>query len=440
MPLSLQPLLLESSACLARSALDAISSELLTTRGAKVHSGSQRGSLGEGHAGLALAHHYLAASFPKRPHAREAQRSLERAVVSLTDSPVPTSLFGGIPGVAWTIEHVRRHGQHVTSGSSAGSGEMNEGDPLVDVDEALLSALDESTWEGPFDLLSGLGGLALYFLERLPRSTAAVALGRVVHHLDALAVRFSSGEAAGDGVAWRSAFAQGKGVRRGFNLGMGHGTPGLIPILAAIVESKVHAPAAPVLLAGAVRWVLRQRHAEDEAQFAGWIDEHGADAGPFKGARSAWCYGAPGIAVALLAAGTALGEASWNQSALEIAERAAERPVEACEVSDAGLCHGAAGLGHLYHRIHQSSGERFAAEAARRWFDIALGMRDPARGVGGFSSVRRDRRGSLRPQRDASFLTGSAGIALCLASALGGIESQWDRVLGISIPGVGARR
>jgi hypothetical protein len=62
-------------------------------------------------------------------------------------------------------------------------------------------------------------------------------------------------------------------------------------------------------------------------------------------------------------------------------------------------------------------------------------MREPAVGIGGFSAVRRDRSGSLRPQPDASFLTGSAGIALCLASALGIIESSWDRVLGISIAG-----
>lgn len=442
MSFSTQPLLLESSACQARSALDAISSQLLLLAQApqparltaKIDrsslSGSLGGSLGEGHAGLALAHRYLAACFPERAHARQAQRSLELAVQSFTDSPEPISLFGGIPGVAWTIEHVR-----------AGFGGMNEEDLLVEVDAALLSALDEATWEGAFDLLSGLGGLAIYFLERLPRSTAASALERVVHHLDALAVRFSSIDATGGGVAWCSTLALSEGVRRGFNLGVGHGTPGLIPILAAIVASQVRAPAAPALLEGAVRWVLHQRHASDGAQFAGWLDEHAAVAGPFKGARSAWCYGAPGIAVALLAAGTALGEESWKRRALEIAARAAERPFEACEVGDAGLCHGAAGLGHLYHRIHQSSGERFAADAARRWFDVALAMREPARGVGGFLSIRRDRRGSLRPQRDASFLTGSAGIALCLASALGRIESHWDRVLGISTagPSIGGR-
>jgi hypothetical protein len=436
---SIQPLLLDTSERLASGALEALSSQLLAVKRSTI----ANGSLGQGYAGVALAHHYLAACFPERPHATRARQLLELAVAHVPRAHLTTvqptvSLFGGVTGVAWTVAHLTRRAGRADANPTTVAGETaGVDDLLVDVDEALLSSLEAPSWEGHFDVIDGLGGVAIYFLERLPRATAAAALGRIVEHLDALAVRSPSTEATGETVAWRSAVARGADVRSGFNMGVAHGTPGLIPVLAAIVKSGVCAPAAVALLSGAVRWVIRQRRDDTQAQFAGWLDEcsfhdQPSDLRPFKGARSAWCYGAPGISAALLAAATTLGEAGWRQAALDIAHRAALRPMESCEVADAGLCHGAAGLGHIYRRIHHYSGESFAADAARRWFAFALEKREPARGIGGFLSVRRDRRGALRPQRDAGFLTGSSGIALSLASVLRGTEPEWDRVLGIS--------
>jgi hypothetical protein len=95
---------------------------------------------------------------------------------------------------------------------------------------------------------------------------------------------------------------------------------------------------------------------------------------------------------------------------------------------DAGLCHGACGLGHLFNRIYQSSRDEALADAARFWFKEVLRMRRPGRGVGGYEAWEPDR-GWIA---DPSFLTGAAGIALALLAATTSKEPEWDRALLVS--------
>jgi hypothetical protein len=70
------------------------------------------------------------------------------------------------------------------------------------------------------------------------------------------------------------------------------------------------------------------------------------------GGPSRWCLGDLSIAVALLAASEAFEHRQWYDTALESALTASEHPTEFSGVIDAGLCHGAAGVGHVFNRLH----------------------------------------------------------------------------------------
>src|SRR5262249_26009997 len=130
-------------------------------------------------------------------------------------------------------------------------------------------------------------------------------------------------------------------------------------------------------------------------------------------ARAAWCYGDPGIAAALLVAATSGHRADWQQIAIDLAERTAARPASTTGVSDAGLCHGAAGLGHIFNRCHHATGSEQFATAARCWFRRAIDMVETGEQVPGF-------------------LEGSTGVALALLSASTHTVPAWDAVLAIS--------
>src|SRR5438093_719443 len=71
--------------------------------------------------------------------------------------------------------------------------------------------------------------------------------------------------------------------------------------------------------------------------------------------RVAWCYGDLGIAVALFLAARCVNESSWQNEALALARNVAGRPPEQSGVKDCGLCHGAAGVGHLFNRLFQAT-------------------------------------------------------------------------------------
>jgi hypothetical protein len=138
------------------------------------------------------------------------------------------------------------------------------------------------------------------------------------------------------------------------------------------------------------------------------------------------------VAAALLLAARCVGELAWERAALAIALRAAARPPEQAGVRDAGLCHGAAGLGHLFNRLYQASGEPRLAEAARFWFRRTLELRHPGHGIAGFAAFTPER--EERWVDEPGLLTGAAGIALALLAAATPVVPAWDRMLLVSIP------
>src|SRR5262249_41487720 len=140
------------------------------------------------------------------------------------------------------------------------------------------------------------------------------------------------------------------------------------------------------------------------------------------------------VAAALLVAGRCAGLPAWEREGLAIARRAAGRPPEESGVRDAGLCHGAAGVGHLFNRMYQATGGPTLGAAARSWFRRTLAMRRPGRGVGGYQAFRPDLGADAAWVDDPGILTGAAGIALALLAAITPVEPAWDRSLLLSAP------
>jgi len=141
----------------------------------------------------------------------------------------------------------------------------------------------------------------------------------------------------------------------------------------------------------------------------------------------------PGIAAALLPAISRAGLAGHEPALRAVAEAAARRPDdELSNVADAGLCHGAAGLGHLFHRIFRATGSAAARDAAVRWLRRTLEMRVRGEGFGGYTVFDMDERGVSGMLPVPALLTGAAGIALALAHAATDVRPDWDRLMLLS--------
>jgi hypothetical protein len=118
---------------------------------------------------------------------------------------------------------------------------------------------------------------------------------------------------------------------------------------------------------------------------------------------------------------------------MRIGLAAASRPAGESGVVDTGLCHGASGVAHVFHRLFLATSEPRFADAARFWFARTLAMRGEHRGFAGFAAYEPDGKGKLGWVGDAGFLTGAVGITLALVAAIAkDADPAWDRALLIS--------
>lgn len=397
----------------------------------------RQASLAGGRAGEALFYGYLALHTGDESAANLAAERLDQSVEALASTPMSPSLYSGFPGVAWTLEHLQRRlfesnpEDAANAADAAEEGEDAEADPFQEIDEALLGPLGRSPWTGEYDLISGLSGLGVYALERLPRPTAASMLERIVDRFAELAERLD------DGAAW---FTQPERLpewqreihpRGNYNLGVAHGLPGVIPVLAGACAVGVAVDRARPLLDDAVRFLLARRL---EPGFGSCFDTTYAPWEKPNPSRLAWCYGDPGIAAALLATARAVGEPAWEREAIDIGLDSAARPESLSLVRDAGLCHGAAGLGHLFNRLYQATGEEPIGEAARFWLERTLGFQERGEGVAGFRAWEVNPETKVPGWRsEAGFLEGATGVGLALLGAISEVEPAWDRVLLLSV-------
>jgi hypothetical protein len=377
---------------------------------------ADRVSLADGYPGLAVLFGYLAKARPGRGHEATTLRFLGEAITAASQAPLQASLYAGLAGVGWAAENLRQQFPQIVAE------EINE-----EVDEGLREHLDTPQWTGDYDLIFGLVGLGVYALERLPAPAAIAILEQVIDHLAATAERRPDGITWWTDPAWLPADLRPRTPRGYYNLGLAHGVPGVIALLGVACAAGVGVATARPLLDGAVRWLLAQQ--EPDGTGFRYCIQPGVS--PPRPPRLAWCYGDPGVAAAVLLAARCVSEAGWEREARTIGLRAAARPSDQAGVQDAGLCHGAAGLGHLFNRLYQATGEPRLAEAARFWFRRTLELRCEDRGIAGFAAFSPERE---EPWLDEpGLLTGAAGVALALLAAATPIEPAWDRMLLVSI-------
>jgi hypothetical protein len=338
----------------------------------------------------------------------EAGKALAAAIAAIAQRSSP-GLYGGAARVAFAVGHL-----------SAG----DDADLACEMIEAsLLRYLEQPT--DTYDLISGVVGIAVPVLQRIadgrPSPSSEPVARSILGHLERLS------RPQPTGVAWHTPATilpqwQRELAPDGYiNLGLAHGVPGVVAILARYIAAGVEVARARRLLDGAVAYLLSVAEPREGARYQAWLPTTRGTP------RVAWCNGDLGVAVALLAAAIATDRDDWGATALELAHGMAARPFESSQVIDAGLCHGAAGVAHLFNRMAQATGDAELARAADTWFDRAIAMRrsDPIAGYPRAMPVD----GAINWEPAADLLTGATGIALALHAAISPIEPAWDQLL-----------
>lgn len=324
------------------------------------------------------------------------------------------SFSKGIAGLFWGIEHLIEQ-------------EFIEDDfreSLVEFDHYLGQKMLAELSQGNFDFLDGALGITCYLLKRYPDyPNLSVYLEQLIPGLRHCA---KTGEK--DTLMWCTRY---NSITTP-NIGLSHGMSSIMILLSKLVRANITPEQAISLLNGAVNYILSQEI--DPTQHGSCFPSMSIDAKFQKqlGSRMAWCYGDLGVGVGLLEAAQVTGNQAWQEKAMAVLKHSCSRSDPATNhVHDAGLCHGSAGVAHIFRRLYLNTSNPDFSKAAAFWYGQTLNFASNPKGIAGFMpNSGPGKVTDIEGQR--SFLIGVAGIGLSLIHAVSDELPAWDECLLLS--------
>lgn len=343
------------------------------------------------------------------------------------------SLYNGVPALAFAAcVCAQTDGEYAQLIAGSDESVFRVVRVLLDAENARIRAGNASDSFLKNDVISGLAGLGRYLLRRSPIAEEAEALAReVCEYYGALVrpIRYDGMSVPG----WWSDSdpPSGRGRSGSLNLGMAHGIPGPLALLASCWRDGVRVDGHAETIETIVDFLIEWSDTDEYGRY--WpatltLDEYANRPRRLARCNNGWCYGSPGVIRAIQLAGLALGRDDWIELARTAAQDMFRQPRELWRERDSALCHGWSGLLHVTARI-EADDPRCELGDARHWLaertvesfspDLPYGYRS-ALGAGPDDFC------------DApGFITGAAGIALTLHAYRTGPRpaSGWDIAL-----------
>lgn len=143
--------------------------------------------------------------------------------------------------------------------------------------------------------------------------------------------------------------------------------------------------------------------------------------------RLGWCYGDLTIAYVIYNSGVLLTQQNFINFSLEILKSSLRRKVyNETSVRDAGICHGSAGIAHIYNKMWHLTNETEFRDAANFWINYTLNFyvhkSKLVRNFQKYNSI------TSQFEYEISLLEGEIGVALVLLSYLTS-DFSWDYCL-----------
>lgn len=257
----------------------------------------------------------------------------------------------GIPGFYWLLKHL--------------NSELNFSIDYDDTEYKRLTLLccEKQIQEKRSDFIYGLDGLLFSLLET--ESLDIETLTQFMVALDELATQ-------DDSVCyWLDSKSPQliSGPTR-VDLGLAHGLCSRIILLATIIKKFPEQKIACRLIHKCIKFLLQHEQPSNEISlfpaFTAFTDQ-------FSPSRLSWCYGDLGVASALSIAGKVLNNKFYIKKSIEIMLNAARhRDLNKCRVVDACLCHGSAGVAHIFNRYYLENGLVEFRTASLFWLEKTI--------------------------------------------------------------------
>lgn len=328
------------------------------------------------------------------------------------------SFCGGLAGIHWTMSYLIKN--EIV--------EESVYDALSDTEVFLYNKMIKELDSGFYDFLHSSLGIffALMNANKLKHIDKELLIEKVVQKLEEISI------VSPEGIKWNDVnFMEGKVNKDRYNLGLSHGIPSIVSILAkSIAECKSTELKERIkrLAEGGGDFMISIM-SKDETTLS--LYPFGFDEGkPINySSRLAWCYGDLGVALSFWHLYTATQNIKWKKTALKIVEHSSRRfNLQANDVKDAGFCHGTCGIAHIFKKFFYLTGDTVFKDAADYWIKKTLAFGQWRDGLAGYKYYN----GTHGYIKNYGLLEGLIGTGLVLISAQSEQEFDWDKVWLVS--------
>ncbi|AZA81669.1 hypothetical protein C1637_03590 [Chryseobacterium lactis] len=295
-------------------------------------------------------------------------------------------------------------------------------DALSDLDEYIYNYAIEEINRDNYDFLHGAIGALYYFTEGAHKTN---------HYIDnivsKLALRTES--TIYNKPYWPSFnVSEGKRYDDTLNFGLSHGQPAIVSVLSKVYQLN-SSNELKILLNDATSAMLDFKFKTKKNSLfptmtsAAESIEHNMS----RGSRLGWCYGDLGMGISLWDVGTAIQNEDFKSIALGcINFSAPKRDLNINSIKDAGVCHGSAGVMHIFNKFSYLNKEADYSEAIEYWKNITIEMihSEEEKYETGHSAWHNER----GYYNDFGFLQGLSGVGLSLLSLIDP-DIKWGDVL-----------
>ncbi|MEU1980473.1 lanthionine synthetase C family protein [Nocardia sp. NPDC019395] len=215
-----------------------------------------------------------------------------------------------------------------------------------------------------------------------------------------------------------------------YNLGLAHGLPGILAALCTAARAGIGGTPVAERVRELALWL--SEHTCETATGPAWPTAFNARPGDrtleydphSRPARTAWCYGAPGVTAALFSAAAVADLPQVTEVATAALRNVRHTNSHDRNVFSVTLCHGRAGIAASAHRAYRMTGIEEFSRMRDEELEVAISHADPTRP---FIFADEPQHGEYID--DPGFLTGAAGVLLSLLSPLDPKRTAWDALL-----------
>ncbi|WP_282081182.1 lanthionine synthetase C family protein [Aquimarina algiphila] len=351
----------------------------------------------------------------------KAKSLIQKGIMFINNGYNDPLYSNGITGFLWTLQFLNENDIIEID---------DDDDFFCQIEDFIYKVMTNDIENKNYDFLHGAIGYGVFFLKRY-KTTKNPVLRNRYKDIMCEVVEFL-GESKIEnikGFMWESPQESDIGNEINIDLGLAHGVPSILYFLCLVYDEGVFKEKIHPLIEGACNYVLSTKNVSKNIislfptyQYVSQIKEEHAS-------RLGWCYGDVGVGLSLLKAAKVTNDIILKNEAISILIHSSKRRgLGENSVLDAGLCHGAYGLFHIYGKLFKKTKEQSFRESSEYWKMKGDNMAKFDENKNIDYEIYLGERNWLKP---ISLLEGVTGIGLSIISGLNNYEIEWEECLFI---------